>query len=56
MLISKFEYKRPQVLMGLFSIWNINFLGHDTRAILPYCQALSKLSPHIQQASSNSPG
>ncbi len=26
------------VLMGLLSIWNCSFLGHGSRAILPYCQ------------------
>lgn len=37
------------VLMGLLSVWNSTFLGCHARAILPYCQALSKLAPHIQQ-------
>jgi glucose-6-phosphate isomerase len=44
------------VLMGLTSIWNISFLGYPARAILPYCQALSKLAPHIQQVSMESNG
>jgi glucose-6-phosphate isomerase len=37
------------VMMGLLSVWNSSFLGYSSRAILPYCQALSKLAPHIQQ-------
>ena len=37
------------VLSGLLSVWNTTFLGYSARAILPYCQALSKLAPHIQQ-------
>jgi glucose-6-phosphate isomerase len=37
------------VMMGLLSVWNSTFLGYSSRAILPYCQALSKLPPHIQQ-------
>ena len=37
------------VMMGLLGVWNSTFLGHSTRAILPYAQALSKLAPHIQQ-------
>ncbi len=37
------------VMMGLLGVWNATFLGHSTRAILPYAQALSKLAPHIQQ-------
>ena len=43
-----FEDNLP-VMMGLFSLWNSTFLGYSSRAILPYCQALSKLPPHIQQ-------
>ncbi len=26
------------VLVGLLSIWNVSFLGHGAKAILPYCQ------------------
>lgn len=32
-----FENNLP-VLLGLYSVWNVSFLGHPTRAILPYCQ------------------
>jgi glucose-6-phosphate isomerase len=45
---TKFEDNLP-VLMGLLSVWNATFMGYPARAILPYCQALSKLAPHIQQ-------
>ncbi|GAQ90376.1 cytosolic phosphoglucose isomerase [Klebsormidium nitens] len=44
------------VLTGLLSVWNNTFLGCPARAILPYCQALSKLAPHIQQVSMESNG
>ncbi|CAG9460067.1 unnamed protein product [Pedinophyceae sp. YPF-701] len=44
------------VLLGLFSIWNVSFLGYPARAILPYCQALGKLPAHIQQVSMESNG
>ncbi|GBF89211.1 cytosolic phosphoglucose isomerase [Raphidocelis subcapitata] len=44
------------VLMGLVSVWNISFMGLPARALLPYCQALSKLAPHIQQVSMESNG
>ncbi|PNW85188.1 hypothetical protein CHLRE_03g175400v5 [Chlamydomonas reinhardtii] len=44
------------VLMGLTSLWNVSFLGHGAKAILPYCQALSKLAPHIQQVDMESNG
>ena len=45
---AKFEENIP-VWLGLTSVWNVSFLGYAARAILPYCQALSKLAPHIQQ-------
>eukprot|EP01018_Ginkgo_biloba_P006686 Gb_18196 [translate_table: standard] len=45
-----------QVLLGLMSIWNVSFLGYPARAILPYCQALEKFAPHIQQVSMESNG
>lgn len=44
------------VLTGMMSLWNVSFLGYPARAILPYCQALSKLAPHIQQVSMESNG
>lgn len=44
------------VLQGLLSLWNVSFLGYPARAILPYCQALAKLAPHIQQVSMESNG
>lgn len=43
-----FEENIP-VLLGLTSVWNSTFLNYSSKAILPYCQALSKLAPHIQQ-------
>ena len=50
-----FEQNLP-VILGLLGVWNTTFLGYSTRAILPYCQALSKLAPHIQQVSMESNG
>ena len=44
------------VLMGLFGIWNSSFLDRPARAILPYTQALHKLSPHVQQVDMESNG
>lgn len=49
-----FEENIP-VLLGLASVWNVSFLGYPARAILPYCQALSKLAPHIQQVAALAP-
>lgn len=44
------------VLMGLFGVWQASFLGRQSRALLPYCQALLKLAPHIQQVDMESNG
>eukprot|EP00240_Pyramimonas_obovata_P002986 CAMPEP_0118957516 /NCGR_PEP_ID=MMETSP1169-20130426/62146_1 /TAXON_ID=36882 /ORGANISM="Pyramimonas obovata, Strain CCMP722" /LENGTH=626 /DNA_ID=CAMNT_0006905601 /DNA_START=52 /DNA_END=1932 /DNA_ORIENTATION=- len=44
------------VVLGLISLWNVSFLGHAARAILPYQQALAKLPAHIQQVSMESNG
>jgi glucose-6-phosphate isomerase len=48
--------KNIPVLMGLFGIWNASFLGYDTRALLPYSQALLRFAPHIQQVDMESNG
>ncbi len=44
------------ILLGLLGVWNASFLGHGTRALLPYSQALLKLAPHIQQVDMESNG
>lgn len=54
-LSAPFESNLP-VMLGLMSVWNTSFLEYPTKAILPYCQALSKLAPHIQQVSMESNG
>jgi len=43
-------------LLGLFGIWQSSFLGRPARALLPYCQSLLKLAPHIQQVDMESNG
>jgi glucose-6-phosphate isomerase len=48
--------KNIPVIAALIDIWNINFLGYKTRALLPYCQALLKLAPHTQQVEMESNG
>jgi glucose-6-phosphate isomerase len=55
LLTAPFERNLP-VLLGLFGVWNSSFLGHGSRALLPYCQALLKLAPHIQQVDMESNG
>jgi glucose-6-phosphate isomerase len=44
------------LLMALLGIWNHNFLGHATVAILPYSQALSRFPAHLQQCDMESNG
>jgi glucose-6-phosphate isomerase len=54
-LTAPLEHNLP-VLLGVFGVWNSTFLGHPARAILPYCQALLKLAPHVQQVDMESNG
>jgi len=44
------------IVAALVSIWNNNFLGYSTQAIIPYASSLSKLAPHIQQLNMESNG
>ncbi|MFN4312458.1 MAG: glucose-6-phosphate isomerase [Ferrovibrio sp.] len=44
------------VLMALAGVWNINFLGLTSLAVLPYDQSLCKLAPYLQQADMESNG
>eukprot|EP01036_Dinobryon_divergens_P028937 gene28937-37959_t len=44
------------VLLGLIGIWNSSFLGYNSRAILPYAQALVRFAAHIQQVDMESNG
>ncbi|CAK4192704.1 unnamed protein product [Aphanomyces euteiches] len=44
------------VLLGLLGVWNSSFLGHATRALLPYAQALLRFAAHIQQVDMESNG
>lgn len=48
--------KNLPVRLGLFGVWNSTYLGHPVRALLPYCQALSKFAAHIQQVDMESNG
>lgn len=43
------EEKNIPLISALISIWNSNFLKYSAQAIIPYCSALSRLAPHIQQ-------
>lgn len=48
--------KNVPLLMALLGIWNHNFLGHATIAILPYSQALARFPAHLQQCDMESNG
>ena len=42
--------------LALIEIWNVNFMGHSSRAVLPYAQALHRLPAYLQQAEMESNG
>lgn len=44
------------VILALVGIWNINFLGAETQAIIPYDQALHQLPAFLQQLDMESNG
>jgi len=48
--------RNPALLMALLGIWNRNFLGMETVAVLPYSQALSRFCAHLQQLDMESNG
>ena len=48
--------KNIPLIAALISIWNNNFLGYQTQAIIPYASPLQKLAPHIQQLNMESNG
>jgi glucose-6-phosphate isomerase len=55
-----FATAQPQrnvpLLMGLLAIWNRNFLGIETTAVLPYSQYLSRFPAYLQQLTMESNG
>ena len=50
-----FERNLP-VLMGLIALWNNNFLGAETVAVLPYEQYLKRFPAYLQQLTMESNG
>lgn len=50
-----FERNLP-VLLGLLGIWNSNFLGAETVAVLPYEQYLKRFPAYLQQLTMESNG
>ena len=43
-------------LMGLLAVWNTNFLGAESVAVLPYCQYLARFPAYLQQLTMESNG
>ena len=50
-----FDHNLP-VLMGLLGVWNINFLGLDSLAVLPYDRRLHRFPAYLQQLEMESNG
>lgn len=48
--------KNLPVLMGLLTVWNTDFLGADTCAVLPYEQYLKRFPAYLQQLTMESNG
>ncbi|MCL4112064.1 UNVERIFIED_CONTAM: hypothetical protein GTU68_049610, partial [Idotea baltica] len=48
--------KNLPVLLGLLGFYRTSIQGYSARAIVPYCQALNKFAPHIQQLDMESNG
>jgi len=48
--------KNIPVLMALMGVWNVNFLGMPTHAVLPYSNALRLLPSYLQQLEMESNG
>ena len=44
------------VLMGLIAIWNNDFLGAETQAVLPYAEYLARFPAYLQQLTMESNG
>ena len=54
-LAAPFEHNLP-VMMGLIGLWNIDFLGADSLAVLPYSSGLAELPDYLQQLEMESNG
>jgi glucose-6-phosphate isomerase len=44
------------LMLAMLGLWNRNFLGYPTLAILPYSQALHRFAAHLQQCDMESNG
>ncbi|MFZ5762858.1 MAG: glucose-6-phosphate isomerase [Thermodesulfobacteriota bacterium] len=48
--------RNPALLAALIGVWNRNFLGCESVAVLPYSQALVRFAAHLQQLDMESNG
>ncbi|MCM8530942.1 MAG: glucose-6-phosphate isomerase, partial [Lentisphaeraceae bacterium] len=48
--------KNLPLLAAVLGVWNRNYLGSETLAVLPYSQALSRFAAHLQQCDMESNG
>ncbi|MCT2149136.1 glucose-6-phosphate isomerase [Dermabacter vaginalis] len=48
--------KNVPLLMGMLNIWNVDFLGAETHAVLPYSQFLHRFPAYLQQLTMESNG
>jgi glucose-6-phosphate isomerase len=48
--------KNMSLMAAVIGIWNRNYLGYETLAVLPYSQALSRFAAHLQQCDMESNG
>jgi glucose-6-phosphate isomerase len=53
--IAPFAQNLP-IVMALLGIWNFNFLGANTQAVLPYAQYLKRFPAYLQQLTMESNG
>ena len=48
--------KNLPIVLGMLGVWNLNFLGASTHAILPYDQYMSRFAAYFQQGDMESNG
>lgn len=54
--LKKDVFSNLPLLLALLGVWNHNFLGIETLAIIPYSQALARFPAHLQQLDMESNG
>jgi glucose-6-phosphate isomerase len=54
--LQKDPQKNLPLMMALLGVWNRNFLGYPTLAIIPYSHGLRRFAAHLQQVDMESSG